>query len=142
MSHESQSHKVLHESQSHKVGIWEYFGSSPYSSCKAQTQKYFVPCSKCPKYKLHSANLELVTIVECATADRGFISPGIIFEGKQKYEAAWFEVDPKILYVSGLLIDLRLKLTYSSIGLSDNRWTSDFHCFEWFKDVFIPQAEA
>jgi hypothetical protein len=78
--------------------------------------------------------------VECIAADGGFISPGIIFEGKQQYEGAWFEVDPKILYVSGLLIDL--ELTYSSIGLSDNGWTSDFYCFEWFKDVFIPQAEA
>jgi DDE superfamily endonuclease len=109
---------------------------------KAQAQKYFVPCSKRPKYKLRSANLELVTIVECVAADGGFISPGIIFEGKQQYEAVWFEVDPKISYVSGLLIDLRLELTYSSIGLSDNGWTSDFHCFEWFKDVFIPQAKA
>jgi DDE superfamily endonuclease len=109
---------------------------------KAQAQKYFVPRSKRPKYKLCSANLELVTIVECVAADGEFISPGIMFEGKQQYEAAWFEVDPKISYVSGLLIDLRLELTYSSIGLSDNGWTSDFHCFEWFKDVFIPQAKA
>jgi hypothetical protein len=107
---------------------------------KTQAQKYFVPHSKRPKYKLHSTNLELVTIVECVAADGGFISLEIIFEGKQQYEGAWFEVDPKILYISGLLIDL--ELTYSSIGLSDNRWTSDFHCFEWFKDVFIPQAEA
>jgi hypothetical protein len=55
---------------------------------KAQAQKYFVPCSKHPKYKLCSANIELVTIVECVTADGGFISLGIIFEGKQQYEAA------------------------------------------------------
>jgi hypothetical protein len=109
---------------------------------KAQAQKYFVPRSKRPKYKLRSANLELVTIVECVAADGGFLSPGIIFEGKQQYEGAWFDVDPKISYVVGLLIDLKFELTYSSIGLSDNGWTSDFHCFKWFKDVFIPQAEA
>ncbi|KAF8218460.1 hypothetical protein L208DRAFT_1351225 [Tricholoma matsutake] len=54
--------------------------------CKAQVQKYFVPCSKHPKYKLCSANLELVTIVECVTADGGYIVPGIIFEGKQQHE--------------------------------------------------------
>ena len=29
-----------------------------------------------------------------------------------------------------------------SIGLSDNGWTSDFHCYNWFKDNFIPQAAA
>jgi hypothetical protein len=28
-----------------------------------------------------------------------------------------------------------------SIGLSENGWTSDFHCHQWFKDTFIPQAE-
>jgi DDE superfamily endonuclease len=28
-----------------------------------------------------------------------------------------------------------------SIGLSDNGWTSDFHCYNWFKDTFIPQAK-
>ena len=30
----------------------------------------------------------------------------------------------------------------SSIGLSDNGWTSDFHCLQWLKDSFINQAEA
>jgi len=64
---------------------------------KAQAQKYVVPCSKHPKYKLQSANLELITIVDCVAADGGYLSPGIIFEGKQQYEWAWFEVDPKIL---------------------------------------------
>ncbi|KIL56122.1 hypothetical protein M378DRAFT_17371 [Amanita muscaria Koide BX008] len=74
---------------------------------------------------MRSSNLELVTIVECVAADGGFLSPGIIFEGKQQYERAWFEVDPRI-----------------SIGLSNNGWTSDFHCLEWFKNNFIPQAKA
>ncbi|KAF8218461.1 hypothetical protein L208DRAFT_1351224 [Tricholoma matsutake] len=37
---------------------------------------------------------------------------------------------------------LTLSLLGYSIGLSDNGWTSDFYCFEWFKDNFIPQAEA
>ena len=63
---------------------------------KAQAQKYVVPQSKRPKYKLRSANLELITIVDCVAADGGYLSPGIIFEGKQQYERAWFEVDPKI----------------------------------------------
>ena len=64
--------------------------------CKAQAQKYVVLRSKHPKYKLWSANLELITIVDCVAADGGYLSPGIIFEGKQQYEWAWFEVDPKI----------------------------------------------
>ena len=63
---------------------------------KAQAQKYVVPRGKRPKYKLRSANLELITIVDCVAADGGYLSPGIIFEGKQQYERAWFEVDPKI----------------------------------------------
>jgi hypothetical protein len=63
---------------------------------KAQAQKYFFPRNKRPKYKLRSANLELITIVECVAANGEYISPGIIFEGKQQYEQAWFEVDPKI----------------------------------------------
>jgi len=67
------------------------------SGHKAQVQKYFFPWNKHLKYKLHSANLELVTIVECIAANGKYVSPGIIFEGKQQYEWAWFEVDPKIL---------------------------------------------
>ena len=63
---------------------------------KVQARKFVVSRSKCPKYKLQSANLELVTIVDCIAADGGYLSPGIIFEGKQQYEQAWFEVDPKI----------------------------------------------
>ena len=63
---------------------------------KVQAKKYIIPRNKRPKYKLRSANLELVTIVECVSADGGWLSPGIIFEGKQQYECAWFEVDPAI----------------------------------------------
>ena len=63
---------------------------------KAQVQKYFFSQNKCPKYKLRSANLELVTIVECIAANGEYVSPGIIFEGKQQYEWAWLEVDPNI----------------------------------------------
>jgi hypothetical protein len=63
---------------------------------KAQARKFLVPRSKHPKYKLRSANLELVTIVDCVAADGAYLSPAIIFEGKQQYERAWFDVDPKI----------------------------------------------
>jgi hypothetical protein len=63
---------------------------------KAQAWKFLVPRSKRPKHKLRSANLELVTIVDCVAADREYISPAIIFEGKQQYEHAWFNIDPRI----------------------------------------------
>ena len=35
-----------------------------------------------------------------------------------------------------------MTLTHTRIGLSDNGWTSDFHCYQWFKDNFIAQATA
>lgn len=63
---------------------------------KALALKFLVPRTKRPKYKLRSANLELITIVDCVSANGGYLSPAIIFEGKQQFEQAWFEVDPKI----------------------------------------------
>ena len=69
---------------------------------KVQARKYLIPRNKRQAYKMRSSNLELVTIVECVAADGGFLSPGIIFEGKQQYEHAWFEVDPRISSVSCL----------------------------------------
>jgi len=32
--------------------------------------------------------------------------------------------------------------TFFSAGLTDNGWTNDFQCFEWFRNVFIPQTHA
>ena len=77
---------------------------------KAQAQKYFVPHSKRPKYKLRSGNLELITIVKCVCANGTWIYPGIIFQGKSHYETAWFEVHEKISYVpfNALLLTLPL----------------------------------
>jgi len=46
-------------------------------------QKYFVPYNKHPRYRLCSGNLELVTIVECIVIDGKYLSPGVIFEGKE-----------------------------------------------------------
>ena len=109
---------------------------------RAQGRKFFIPRTKRPTYKLRSGNLELITTVECVAADGGSISPGIIFEGKEQYEREWFEADPKISYVSCLSVEYKLSDLHYSIGLSDNGWTSDFHCFQWFKHNFIPQTEA
>lgn len=71
---------------------------------RLQNIKYFVPRDRQPRYKLRSANLELVTIVECVCADGSNLQPGFIFQGKE-YSRRWFEgVDPRITYVCFPLI--------------------------------------
>lgn len=62
---------------------------------KASQQKYFVPRTKRPKYKMRSANLDLVTIIECVSADSESISPGFVFQGSS-FCPEWFEVQPDI----------------------------------------------
>jgi hypothetical protein len=66
---------------------------------KLSAQKYFVPRDKRPKYKLRSGNLELVTIIECVSADGTALYPGFVFMGKE-FCPEWFEVHPKIWYAS------------------------------------------
>lgn len=64
---------------------------------RLQNIKYFVPRGRRPKYKLRSANLELVTIVECVCADGSSLQPGFIFAGKE-FSRSWFTgVDPRIV---------------------------------------------
>ena len=63
------------------------------------SQKYFVPCARRPKYKQHSANLELVTIIECICADGTTLKPGFVFQGKE-FTPEHFEIDDEILYIS------------------------------------------
>lgn len=65
---------------------------------KTSAQKYFVPRNKRPKYKIHSGNLELVTIIECVSADGTALQPGFVFMGKE-FCPEWFEVHPDIWYV-------------------------------------------
>ncbi|CDO76318.1 hypothetical protein BN946_scf184751.g10 [Trametes cinnabarina] len=92
---------------------------------RLQWIKYFVPRGRRVNYKLHSANLELITIIECVSADGGNILPGFIFAGSQ-FEAELFkDVDPRVV-----------------IAHSPNRWTDSFLCIEWFRKCFIPQANA
>ena len=64
---------------------------------KESGRKYFVPHSRRPQYRQHSANLELVTVIECVCADGTFLLPGFVFSGKE-FSPEWFEVDPKIWY--------------------------------------------
>ncbi|KIM43929.1 hypothetical protein M413DRAFT_68349, partial [Hebeloma cylindrosporum] len=91
---------------------------------KASSRKYFVPRARRPKYKQRSANLELVTIIECVCADGTNLKPGFVFQGKE-FSPEWFDVDDDI-----------------SVSMSENGWTDDFLCSEWFTHSFIPQATA
>jgi len=62
---------------------------------KSSSRKYFVPRNRCPKYRQRSANLELVTIIECVCADGTALLPGFVFSGKE-FCPEWFDVDPDI----------------------------------------------
>ncbi|OSD08324.1 DDE-domain-containing protein [Trametes coccinea BRFM310] len=89
-----------------------------------ELEKYILHRSERPVYKLRSANLELVTVIECVRADGESLKPTFIFPGKE-FHKEWFEVDPDIL-----------------ICMSPNGWTDDALCAEWFEHAFIPQATA
>ncbi|EJF55491.1 DDE-domain-containing protein, partial [Dichomitus squalens LYAD-421 SS1] len=92
---------------------------------RLQNIKYFVPRGRRTSYKLRSASLELVTIIECVCADGSNIMPGFIFSGKE-FMRDWFQnVDCNV-----------------TIAHSPNGWTDDFLCLEWFRKCFIPQATA
>ena len=56
---------------------------------RMQAIKYLVPRNRRPQYKLRSANLELVTIIECVSADGESLSPGFIFPGKE-FHPEWY----------------------------------------------------
>jgi hypothetical protein len=87
-----------------KNGIpWENMYNMDEKGCqrgggrKASSRKYFVPRTKRPKYKKRSANLELVTIIECVNADGESIAPGFVFQAKSNsFCPEWFEVQPDI----------------------------------------------
>ena len=66
---------------------------------KQSGQKYFVPRSRHPTYRQRSANLELITIIECVCANGTSFLPGFVFPGKE-FSPEWFIVDPKISYVT------------------------------------------
>ncbi|TFY73539.1 hypothetical protein EWM64_g10473, partial [Hericium alpestre] len=91
---------------------------------KLQAIKYFVSRGRRPKYKLRSANLELVTIIECVCADGSSLQPGFVFSGKE-FQSDWFDVHPDIV-----------------ISMLPNGWTDEFICTEWFRQSFIPQTKA
>ena len=59
---------------------------------KASSRKYFVPRDRRPSYRARSANLELVTIIECVCVDGTALLPGFVFSGKE-FCSEWFDVD-------------------------------------------------
>jgi ribosomal protein S14 len=64
-------------------------------SRRSSLRKFFVSRTKRTKYRPKSANLELVTVIECICADGTELSPGFVFSGKE-FSPEWFEVDPNI----------------------------------------------
>jgi Tc5 transposase DNA-binding domain len=63
---------------------------------RIQAIKFFIPRDRRPQYKLCSANLELITIIECVCADGSAdVKPGFIFPGKE-FHPEWFDVDDDI----------------------------------------------
>ncbi|KII83531.1 hypothetical protein PLICRDRAFT_119302, partial [Plicaturopsis crispa FD-325 SS-3] len=89
---------------------------------KRTGRKYFFPRSERANYKKRNANLELVTVIECCSADGEMLQPGFIFSGAG-YEYEWFQDHPGI-----------------SVGLTSNGWTDETQCEKWFEESFIPQA--
>ncbi|THG93507.1 hypothetical protein EW026_g7744 [Hermanssonia centrifuga] len=89
--------------------------------------KYFHCRHNREKYRKRSANLELVTVIECVSADGAVLTPGFIFSGGW-YDMAWFEGCSDSEHIS--------------VGKTENGWTDDFQCLKWFTESFIPQARA
>lgn len=64
---------------------------------KGTSRKYFYSRIARAKYKYRSANLELIMIIECISADGKDLWPGFVFEGHQ-YDPEWFETNHEIVY--------------------------------------------
>ena len=60
-------------------------------------QKFIICNGKHAQYRVQSANLELITIIECVAVDGTHIKPGFIFpQKKSSLEEDWINVDPEI----------------------------------------------
>jgi hypothetical protein len=51
---------------------------------KQSGRKYFVPRCRRPRYRQRSANLELITVIECICTDGTNILPGFVFLGRAR----------------------------------------------------------
>ena len=75
---------------------------------RIRNQKFITRSGKLVQYRIQSANLELITIIECVAADGTYIKPGFIFpQKKSSLEENWINVDPEIGYVDDETGDLQ-----------------------------------
>ena len=63
---------------------------------KTNRRKYLYSQRQCTKYKHHSTNLELITIIEAICADGTELKPGFVFPGTS-FSPEWFDTDPDIV---------------------------------------------
>lgn len=64
---------------------------------RIRNQKFIICSGKVTQYRVQSANLELITVIECVSADGAHIKPGFIFpQKKTSLEEDWVNVDPEI----------------------------------------------
>ena len=64
---------------------------------RIRNQKFIISNGKVAQYRIQSANLELITIIECVAADGTSIKPGFVFpQKKSSLEVDWINVDPEI----------------------------------------------
>jgi hypothetical protein len=61
-------------------------------------EEIFYTLDQAAKYKMQSGNLELVTIIECVSADGESIAPSFVFQSKE-FCPEWFEVQSDIWWV-------------------------------------------
>lgn len=64
---------------------------------RIRNQKFIICEGKLVQYRIQSANLELITIIECVAVDGTHLKPGFIFPLKRSsLEEDWINVDPEI----------------------------------------------
>ena len=64
---------------------------------RIRNQKFITCAGKGVQYRIQSANLELITIIECVSADGTHIKPAFIFpQKKSSLEEDWINIDPDI----------------------------------------------
>ncbi|KAH8994810.1 DDE superfamily endonuclease-domain-containing protein [Lactarius akahatsu] len=91
---------------------------------KMDNTRFLYSREQSARTKLQSASLELVTVLECVSADGSSLKPGFVLSGKCILWDEYFEED-------GIMV-----------ALSEKGWTSDYIGLQWFEKLFIPQAKA
>ena len=106
---------------------------------KGCCRRYLYNWEQRARYKHHSGNLELITIIEAICADETDLKPGFVFSGSS-FSPEWFDNDPDIVYnfVFNLWFSELTDCIDFSVAMSPNGWTDDFIGAEWFKKSFIP----